>query len=63
MEDYSVIASKSGKGTFIVCARTPNFHYLNSKRIRGILTKIDFNIKAKKEWSIKEYWEELSKIK
>ncbi len=62
MEDSSVIAPKSGKGTFMVCAITPNFHYLNSKRIRGILTKIAFNIKAKKELNIKEYWEQLSQI-
>ena len=62
MEDSSVIAPKSGKGTFMVCAITPNFHYLNSKRIRGLLTKIAFNIKAKKEWNIKEYWEQLSQI-
>ena len=62
MEDSSVIAPKSGKGTFMLCAITPNFHYLNSKRIREILTKIAFNIKANREWSIKEYWEELSQI-
>ena len=62
MEDSSVIAPKSGKGTFMVCAITPNFHYLNSKRIRGILTKIAFNIKAKKEWNLKESWEQLSQI-
>lgn len=62
MEDSSVIAHKSGKGTFMVCAITPNFHYLNSKRIRGILTKIAFNIKTKKEWNIKESWEQLSQI-
>lgn len=62
MEDNSVIDPQSGKGTFMVCAITPNFHYLNSKRIREILTKIAFNIKAKREWNIKEYWEKLSKI-
>ena len=62
MEDSSIIAPKSGKGTFMLCAITPNFHYLNSSRIRGILTKIAFNIKANREWSIKEYWEELSQI-
>ena len=62
MEDSSVIAPKSGKGTFMVCAITPNFHYLNSKRIRGILTKIALNIKANKELNLKEYWEQLSQI-
>jgi len=62
MEDSSVVAPKSGNGTFMVCAITPNFHYLNSKRIRGLLTKIAFNIKAKKEWNIKESWEQLSQI-
>jgi len=62
MDDSSIITPKSGKGTFMVCAITPNFHYLNSKRIRGTLTKIAFNIKVKKEWNIKEYWEQLSQI-
>jgi hypothetical protein len=46
----------------MVCAITPNFHYLNSERIRDILKKIAFNIKAKRDWNIKEYWEELSLI-
>lgn len=63
MEESSIIAPESGKGTFMICAITPNFHYLNSKRIREILTKIAFNIKRKREWSIKEYWEKLSQIK
>ncbi len=62
IEENSIIAPKSGKGTFMVCAITPNFHYLNSERIRDILKKIAFNIKTKRNWSIKEYWEELSLI-
>ncbi len=62
LEDNSVIAPKSGKGTFMVCAITPNFHYLNSERIRDILKKIAFNIKARREWNIKDYWEQLSQI-
>ncbi len=61
-EENAVIAPKSGKGTFMVCAITPNFHYLNSERIRDILKKIAFNIKAKRDWNIKQYWEELSQI-
>ncbi len=59
IEENSIIAPKSGKGTFMVCAITPNFHYLNSERIREILKKIAFNIKAKRNWSIKECWEKL----
>jgi response regulator RpfG family c-di-GMP phosphodiesterase len=62
IEENSIIAPRSGKGTFMVCAITPNFHYLNSERIRDILKKIAFNIKTKRNWSIKEYWEELSLI-
>ena len=62
MDENSVIAPKSGKGTFMVCAITPNFHYLNSKRIRELLTKIAFNIKTRREWNIKDYWEKLSLI-
>ncbi len=62
IEENSVIAPKSGKGTFMVCAITPNFHYLNSERIRDILKKIAFKIKSKRDWEIKEYWEELSHI-
>ncbi|MFX1418453.1 MAG: response regulator [Promethearchaeota archaeon] len=62
IEENLVIAPKSGKGTFMVCAITPNFHYLNSERIREILRKVAFNIKTNSEWNIKEYWEELSKI-
>ena len=63
IEENSVIAPKSGKGTFMVCAITPNFHYLNSERIRDILRKIAFNIKTYKDWNIKEFWEKLSNIK
>ncbi|MFX1566782.1 MAG: response regulator [Promethearchaeota archaeon] len=62
MEENSIIAPKSGKGTFMVCAITPNFHYLNSERIRDILKKIALNIKTKREWNIKQYWDELSQI-
>jgi response regulator RpfG family c-di-GMP phosphodiesterase len=62
MEENSIIAPKSGKGTFMVCAITPNFHYLNSERIREILKNIAFNIKSKIDWNIKQYWEELSHI-
>ncbi|MHA2367057.1 MAG: hypothetical protein ACXAC7_24100, partial [Candidatus Hodarchaeales archaeon] len=63
LDDNIEIKSNNGKGTFMLCAITPNFHYLNSKRIREILNKMAFNIKAKREWSIKEHWENLSQIK
>ncbi|MFX1306317.1 MAG: response regulator [Promethearchaeota archaeon] len=63
IDDNTEVVAQSGRGTFMLCAITPNFHYLNSKRIRDILTKIAFKIKTKKEWNIKEYWEKLSQIK
>ena len=62
-EENLVIAPKSGEGTFMVCAITPNFHYLNSERIRDILRKIAINIKTYRDWNIKEFWEKLSNIK
>jgi len=55
-------AEHEGIGTFMLCAITPNFHYLQSERIRDILAKIAFNIKANREWNIKEYWESLANI-
>lgn len=63
IEENIVIAPKSGKGTFMVCAITPNFHYLNSERIREILRKISLSIKSNRVWNIKEFWEKLSQIK
>jgi len=51
-----------GSGTFMVCAITPNFHYLQSERIRDTLNKIASNIRTNKEWNIKEYWEKLLEI-
>ncbi|MFX1571747.1 MAG: response regulator [Promethearchaeota archaeon] len=48
--------------TFMICAITPNFHYLQSKMIREILSKIAFKIKINKIWSIKEYWEKLLEL-
>ncbi|KKN06097.1 hypothetical protein LCGC14_1080740 [marine sediment metagenome] len=53
------ISEEEGVGTFMLCIITPNIHYLQSERIREILAKIAFNIKMKKEWNIKEYWERL----
>ena len=56
------VAEHEGAGTFMVCAITPNFHYLQSERIREILAQIAFNIKSKREWSIKDYWETLANM-
>ena len=54
--------SQTEAGTFMLCAITPNSHYLQSKMIRDVLSKIASKIQANKEWNIKEYWEQLLEI-
>ncbi|MFX1374711.1 MAG: PleD family two-component system response regulator [Promethearchaeota archaeon] len=49
-------------GTFMLCAITPNSHYLQSKMIRDVLAKIASKIKAKNELKLKKYWEKLLEI-
>ena len=56
------VGEHEGIGTFMVCAITPNFHYLQSERIRDILAQVAFNIKSNREWNIKDYWETLTNI-
>ena len=56
------VGEHEGVGTFMVCAITPNFHYLQSERIRDILAQVAFNIKSNREWNIKDYWETLVNI-
>ncbi|MFX1328363.1 MAG: hypothetical protein ACFE91_09475 [Promethearchaeota archaeon] len=63
VDENTEVKAESGKGTFMLCAITPNFHYLNSKRIREILKNIAFKIKTIKNWDIKDYWEKLSHIR
>jgi hypothetical protein len=46
----------------MLCAITPNSHYLQSRVIKDVLSKIAEDIKAKKKWDIKHYWEELIEI-
>jgi len=46
----------------MLCAITPISHYLQSRVIRDILSKIAEEIKANKTWDIKHYWEELIEI-
>lgn len=58
MEDNS----QDEAGTFMLCAITPNSHYLQSKMIRDVLSKIASKIKVNKEWNVKEYWEQLLEI-
>lgn len=58
MEDNS----QDEAGTFMLCAITPNSHYLQSKMIRDVLSKIASKIKVNKEWNVKEYWEKLLEI-
>jgi len=54
--------SQNEEGTFMLCAITPNSHYLQSQMIRDVLSKIATKIKANKEWNIKDYWELLLDI-
>lgn len=54
--------SQDEAGTFMLCAITPNSHYLQSKMIRDVLSKIASKIKVNKEWNVKEYWEQLLEI-
>ena len=54
--------SKNGEDTFMICAITPNSHYLQSKAIKEVLGKIATTIKGNKELIIKEYWEQLLEI-
>ncbi|MFX1425962.1 MAG: response regulator [Promethearchaeota archaeon] len=54
--------SQDNEGTFMLCAITPNSHYLQSKMIRDVLSSIASKIKGKKEWNIKDYWEQLLEI-
>ena len=58
MEDNS----QDEAGTFMLCAITPNSHYLQSKMIRDVLSKIASKIKVNKGWNVKEYWEQLLEI-
>jgi response regulator RpfG family c-di-GMP phosphodiesterase len=53
---------KNGEETFMLCAITPNSHYLQSKAIKEVLGKIAVTIKGKKELNIKEFWEQLLEI-
>lgn len=55
-------SSESHEDSFMLCAITPNSHYLQSRVIRDILSKIAEEIKANKTWDIKHYWEELIEI-
>ena len=54
--------TQSEEGTFMLCAITPNSHYLQSQMIRDVLSKIASKIKANKEWNVKDYWELLLDI-
>ena len=54
--------SQNEGGTFMLCAITPNSHYLQSQMIRDVLSKIASEIKANKEWKVKDYWELLLDI-
>ncbi len=54
--------SQNKEGTFMICAIAPNSHYLQSKMIRDVLSKIASKIQTNKEWNIKEYWEQLLEI-
>lgn len=52
----------NGVDTFMLCAITPNSHYLQSKAIKEVLGKIASTIKGNKELNIKKFWEQLLEI-
>jgi len=54
--------SPNGAETFMLCAITPNSHYLQSKAIKEVLGKIAITIKGDKVLKIKDYWEQLLEI-
>ncbi|MHA2088759.1 MAG: response regulator [Promethearchaeota archaeon] len=54
--------SENGVDTFMLCAITPNSHYLQSKAIKDVLGNIAAKIKSNKELNIKEFWEQLLEI-
>jgi response regulator RpfG family c-di-GMP phosphodiesterase len=60
--DKKDTSSQPEAGTFMLCAITPNSHYLQSKMIRDVLSKIASRIQANKEWNMKDYWEQLLEI-
>ena len=55
-------ASQNGAETFMICAITPNSHYLQSKAIKEVLGKIAVTIKGDKVLKIKDFWEQLLEI-
>lgn len=63
VDKFNGDASESEVETFMICAITPNSHYLQSKLIMDVLSRIATNIKENKEWTIRSYWEQLLKIK
>ncbi len=54
--------STNGAETFMLCAITPNSHYLQSKAIKEVLGKIAVTIKGDKVLKIKDFWEQLLEI-
>ena len=54
--------SQNGADTFMICAITPNSHYLQSKAIKEVLGKIAVTIKGDKVLKIKDFWEQLLEI-
>lgn len=49
----------NGIGTHMLSAISPNFHYLQAERIKGILSDIATMIRNDKRWDIREYWEKM----
>ena len=48
--------------TYMLCAITPNLHYLQGERIKEILKEISVKINKNRDWDIKEFWEKLTHI-
>ena len=51
-----------GVKQYMLSVIAPFISYLNSLEIKVILKEISENIKGKRDWDIKEYWEKILKI-
>ena len=51
-----------GEKQYMLSVIAPFISYLHSLEIKGILKQISENIKGKRDWDIKEYWEKILRI-
>lgn len=59
IEKNNEMNPNDGNGTHMLSAISPNFHYFQSERIKGILSDIATMIRNDKKWDIREYWEKM----